>query len=244
VELRVRRLSKYYGAQEALQDVTLDLQPGTVALLGPNGSGKTTLLRCLATLLKPDRGQLWFDGLHYTRNLPQLRSQIGYLPQDLDLPTSLTPRRLLEYLWVLKNFTEDGQVANTPRSLICKPALLVWDVDQLLSALGLEVIAGAPFGRLSGGQVRLAGIAQAFLGCPNLLLLDELTHGLDVEERQRVFALVRKHVPGRLILFSTHDPADARWLADRVIVLRRGQVVFFGEVDDFHRQIQDTVHSI
>jgi ABC-2 type transport system ATP-binding protein len=176
--------------------------------------------------------------------LPQLRSQIGYLPQDLDLPTSLTPRRLLEYLKVLKNFTEDSRVANTLGSLICKPASLGWDIDQLLSTLGLEVIAGSPIGRLSGGHVRMAGIAQAFLGCPNLLLLDELTHGLDVEERPRVFSLVRQPVPRRLILFSTHDPADTLWLADRVIVLRRGQVVFFGEIYDFHRQVQDTLHSI
>lgn len=208
MELKIRGLSKSYGSQVALQDVTLDLKPGTIALLGPNGSGKTTLLRCLASLIKPDRGQLWFDRLPYTQNFPRLRGQLGYLPQDLDLPASLTPRRLLEYLSTLKNVFDTSHV------------------NRLLAALGLEEIADRPFARLSGGQVRLAGIAQAFLGCPKLLLLDELTRGLDVEERERVFALARKPVPGRLILYSTHEPTDAERIADRVVFLHQGRVIF------------------
>ena len=218
MELKIQELSKSYGYQVALQNVTLNLKPGIVAVLGPNGAGKTTLLHCLATLTKPDGGQLWFDGLPYSKNLARLRGQIGYLPQDLDLPASLTPRRLLEYLGALKNITEDGQV------------------DQLLSALGLEEIADRSFAKLSGGQVRLAGIAQAMLGRPMLLLLDELTRGLDVEERERAFALARRPVPGRLILYSTHDPADVDRLADMVIILRQGRVIFSGESDTLHRE--------
>lgn len=221
MELKIQGLSKSYSSQVALQKVTLNLKPGIVAVLGLNGAGKTTLLRCLASLTKSDRGQLWFDGLPYSQNLARLRGQIGYLPQDLDLPASLTPRRLLEYLATLKNITEDSQV------------------DRLLSALGLEEMADWPFGKLSGGQIRLAGIAQAFLGRPKLLLLDELTHGLDLEERERVFALARQPVLGRLILYSTHETADAGRLADRVIVLRQGQVTFFGEVDNSRWQDQD-----
>lgn len=221
MDLKIQGLSKSYGCQVALRDVTLDLKPGTVALLGLNGSGKTTLLRCLASLLKPDRGQLWFDGFPYAQNLPRLRGQLGYLPQDLDLPASLTPRQLLEYLSSLKKVSDENQV------------------NRLLAALGLGKIADRSFASLSGGQVRLTGIAQAFLGRPYLLLLDELTHGLDAEEREWVFSLVRKPVPGRLIIFSTHEPADAERLADRVILLRQGQVIFFGEVGDFRRQVQD-----
>lgn len=218
MELKIQELSKSYGYQVALQNVTLNLKPGIVAVLGSNGAGKTTLLHCLSTLTKPDGGQLWFDGLPYSKNLARLRAQIGYLPQDLDLPASLTPRRLLEYLGTLKNITEDGQV------------------DQLLSALGLEEIADRSFAKLSGGQVRLAGIAQAMQGRPMLLLLDELTRGLDVEERERAFALARRPVPGRLILYSTHDPADVDRLADMVIVLRQGRVIFSGESDTFHQE--------
>lgn len=220
MELKIQGLSKSYGRQVALQDVTLDLRQGTIALLGPNGSGKTTLLRCLASLTRPDRGQLWFDGYSYSKHLPRLRSRLGYLPQDLDLPASLTPRRFLEYLATLKAVSAGSQV------------------DRLLAALGLEGIADRPFARLSGGQIRLAGIAQAFLGCPDLLLLDELTSGLDVEERERVFALARQPVPGRLILYSTHEPAIASRTADRMIVLRQGRVIFSGDPDMLRRQAQ------
>lgn len=226
MELKVQGISKSYGFQTALQNVTLNLEPGTIAILGPNGSGKTTLLRCLATLTKPDNGHLWFDGFPYTKNLPRLRSKLGYLPQDLDLPACLTPRRLLEYLSTLKNISDAIQI------------------DWLLTVLGLEEIADWPFARLSGGQIRLVGIAQAFLGKPNLLLLDELNHGLDVEERERAFALARKPVPGRLILFSTNEPADAERMADRMIVLSQGQVIFFGEADDLRQQAQGAVHQV
>lgn len=211
-------LSKSFGSQVALQDVTLELTPGAVALLGPNGSGKTTLLRCLASLLKPDNGEIWFNGMPYAQYFSWLRTQIGYLPQELDFPQSLTPRRLLEYLGTLKNIPEAGQV------------------DHLLSALGLESAADRTFGKLSRGQIRLTGIAQAFLGQPSLLLLDELTHGLDIEERERIFALARQPFPGRLIVFSTHELTDADRLSDRVIVLHRGQLVFTGKMDDLHRE--------
>lgn len=224
MELKIQGLSKTYGSQAALLGVTLDLKPGIVALLGPNGSGKTTLLRCLASLLKPDHGQLWFDGFPYPQNLMRLRAQIGYLPQELDLPPNLTPRRLLEYLGTLKNVTEDGQV------------------EQLLSALGLEKVADRPFASLSGGQLRLTGIAQAFLGHPSLLLLDELTHGLDVDERERVFALARKPFPGRLILFSTHELFCVERLAETAIVLRQGKVFFSGNEDDFCQHTGDILY--
>lgn len=224
--------------EAALQNVTLDLEPGTIALLGPNGSGKTTLLRCLATLTKPDRGQVWFDGYPYSKNLKRLRGQLGYLPQDPDLPAGLTPRRFLEYLATLKDLTGAGQV------------------DRPLAALGLEQIADRPFARLSGGQIRLAGVAQAFLGRPSLLLLDELTRGLDVAERERVFALVRKPAlcvgaggvegpaPERLVLFSTHLPLDAGRLVRQVIVLRRGEVLFWGDVEHLRRLAQGAVYQV
>ncbi len=219
MELRIQGLSKSYGSQVALRDVTLELMPGTVALLGPNGSGKTTLLRCLASLVKPDNGGLWFNGLPYTQNFPWLRGQLGYVPQELDFPHNLTPRQLLEYLGTLKNISESGQV------------------DYLLSALGLKSVADRPFGRLSGGQIRLTGIAQAFLGKPSLLLLDELTRGLDVEERERVFALARKSSSGRLIVFSTHDPPDVERFTEQAIVLQQGRVIFSGKTEDLHHHI-------
>lgn len=226
MELKIQGVTKYYGTRAALQNVSLDLTPGIIAVMGPNGSGKTTLLCCLASLVQPERGQLWFDGLDYHKNAANLRRRVGYLPQELDLPVHLTPRRLLTYLATLKNATADDPV------------------DRLLEALGLETIADIPFSRLSGGQTRLVGIAQAFLGQPDLLLLDELTRGLDVEERARVFALVRRPAAGRLLLYSTHYPTDAERLADGIIILRKGEVIFSGEVGKLYQKAQAVQHFI
>jgi ABC-2 type transport system ATP-binding protein len=226
MELKSENLAKAYGNLLALQNVNLDLKPGIIAVVGPNGSGKTTLLRCLASLLPSDRGQLWFDGLNYGKNLGIVRAQMGYLPQDLDLPAHLTPRQLLTYLATLKNISDEGEV------------------DSLLRSLGLEKIAELPFFRLSGGQIRLVGIAQAFLGQPTLLLLDELDHGLDVEERSRVLGLMRDRVPGRLILFSTHDLSFAESVADSVIILHEGQVLFSGGIGDLYQNVYASEYSI
>lgn len=209
MEIKVYKLSKSYGARLALKDVTLELAPGIIAIMGPNGSGKTTLLRSLASLIYPDSGQLWFDGFPYLKNLQRLRSQVGYLPQELDFPGHLTPRQLLTYLATLKKVRDKSQI------------------EWLIRALELVRVADFPLTALSEGQVRLVGIAQAFLGCPSLLLLDEPTRGLDVEERARVFSLMRRPAPGRLTIYSTHELEDIEQMADRVIILSEGQVLYF-----------------
>lgn len=211
MELKVQNLTKSFGSQIALENVTLSLTSGCAAVLGPNGSGKTTLLRCLATLEQPDSGDLWFDNSPYAGNVQLLRSRIGYLPQELHLPDYLTIRRLLNYLAALKKSSGPEQV------------------EDLIEVMGLETVADKPFSSLSHGQIRLFGVAQAFLGRPMLLLLDEPTRGLDVHERGRVFSLLRRNESGRLILYSAHDPEDVSRKADRVILLRQGRVVFFGE---------------
>jgi len=226
MELMLQGITKLYGPRAALQNVFLHIAPGIIAVMGPNGSGKTTLLRCLGSLVQPDQGQLWFDGWDYRKNVSALRRRVGYLPQELDLPVHLTPRRLLTYLATLKNATADDPV------------------DRLLEALSLGKIADTPFSKLSSGQTRLVGIAQAFLGQPDLLLLDELTRGLDVEERAKVFALIRKPAPGRLLLYSTHHPTDAEQLADGIIILRKGEVIFSGEVGKLYQKAQAVPHFI
>lgn len=202
MELVVRGVSKAYGEQAALDGIDLTLTDGVVALLGANGSGKSTLLRLLATLIQPDSGEIAFNGLAYPQHERLLRAQIGYLPQALDLPETLTPRKLLNHLARLRGMTVDP-------------------VEQFQ----LQAIADQPFRRLSAGQQRLVGLAQAFLGTPRLLLLDEFTRGLDVVEREAAFRLIQQ--PGRLVVFSTHIPAEVESAgAETVIVLERGRVLF------------------
>jgi ABC-type multidrug transport system ATPase subunit len=220
--LRVEGLAKRYEGRVALHHVSLCLRPGVVALLGHNGSGKSTLLRLLATLTSPTAGTMTFGGQPYAGDLRPLRRVLGYLPQDLDLPPGMTPRRLLCYL---------GQL----RDLRLTRAELDARVDALLAGLGLATLADRPLSQLSGGQARMVGLAQAVMGEPGLLLLDELTRGLDVDERARAFRLLRTPGVQRLTMFSTHI-ADECAQADALVVLARGRLAFCGTADQLMAQ--------
>jgi ABC-2 type transport system ATP-binding protein len=204
--LIVRNLSKRFGEQPALQNVQFDLLNGVVALLGVNGSGKSTLLRVLATLCKPDSGEISFNGLAYGKHQRPLRSHIGYLPQSLEMPDGLTPFKFLSHLAQLRG----------------------GNIKQVPAVLGLNTFLNKPFHQLSDGQIRLVGIAQALLGTPQLLLLDEPSRNLDVIQRRAVF----RSIQGRagLVIFSTHIMEEADELAEKVIILRKGRILFYGEV--------------
>lgn len=210
--LKISQLSKTFGRQTALNNISLSLDAGVVALLGANGSGKSTLLRILATLTTPDRGKISFDGHAYDADFRILRRLIGHLPQDLDLPGFMTPFRVLRYLAQLRNVSEAG-------------------IMPLLDAFDLP---DRPLAQLSGGQVRFVGIIQAFMHNPALLLLDELTRGLDVYERAKVFRWVRgaETYRPRLTIFSTHIPEEAEQMADQIIVLHQGHLLYVGSIAD------------
>jgi ABC-2 type transport system ATP-binding protein len=217
--LIVRNLSKSYGTKAALQDVSFMLSEGVVALLGANGSGKSTLLRVLATLCPPDAGELSFDGQQYRHDRRALRTQIGYLPQDLDFPAALTPRKLLTYLAQLRGGS----------------------ASPVIAALHLERLADRPFSQLSHGQTRRVGIAQAMLGHPRLLLLDELSRGLDIMEREHVYRMVKQH--RGLTIFSTHLPEEAERIAQIVIILREGCVLYIGAIEALCASVAGQVYE-
>jgi ABC-2 type transport system ATP-binding protein len=226
VALIIRGLWKAYNHQPALRGIDLDLECGVVALLGPNGSGKTTLLRILATILSPDQGGIVWRGYDYSEEMRLIRHQLAYLPQDLHLPEHLTPIKLMNYLAQLKGYGKDHQIY------------------RLLEDLRLLPLADQSFSRLSGGQVRLTGVAQAFLGDPCLLLLDELTLGLDVQEREAVFRLVRRQSGDSLVIFSTHVPSDVECIAQELIVLNEGKVVYCGGIEGFRSRVDGMVYEV
>lgn len=207
MSLELIQVSKSYNRQIALDNITLKLDRGIIALLGSNGSGKSTLLRLLATLDQPDAGGIQWYKLSYTDNLSQLRQQIGYLPQALELPQHLTPYRLLHYLAQMRH---------------AAPA----DVDEIAAKLALDAIMHKRLSQLSSGQLRLVGIAQALLGKPQLLLLDELSSGLDVIERERVYRLLSSF--NKFVIFSTHILEEAESIANVIIVLHHGRILFHG----------------
>ena len=223
-------VSKTYGRTVALHPTTLHLEQGVIGLLGPNGAGKTTMLRLLSTVLAPDAGTITVAGHDVTGShaeRTQARRRIGYLPQEVVFPRGMTAFGFLDYVAVLKEWRD------TPRRHE--------EVRRVLALVDLAERARTKVKALSGGQRRRLAIAQALLGTPQLLILDEPTTGLDPEQRASLRRLVSA-VPGTVLL-STHQTEDVAALCDRVIVLDTGQVHFDGTVPELLATAAGLVHQ-
>ena len=214
--VRAEGLSRRYGATLALDGVSLTLDRGITGLLGPNGAGKTTLLSILATVNEPDTGQVSVFGLNPrdAAQRLQIRQRLGYLPQELGYHRHFTVAGFLDYVAILKEITDRRRRAE--------------EVARVLAAIGLERRARTRIRALSGGLRQRLGIAQALLGRPDLLILDEPTAGLDPEQRLR-FRELLSDLPGDpVILLSTHQADDIAAICPHVVVLLQGQVHFTG----------------
>jgi ABC-2 type transport system ATP-binding protein len=213
-------LSRRYGATRALDDVDLTLEGGITGLLGPNGAGKTTLLSILATVGEPDAGRVSVFGLdpRQAAQRVEIRRRLGYLPQELGYHRHFTIAAFLDYVAILKEITDRRRRAE--------------EVARVLAAVGLESRARNRIRALSGGMRQRLGIAQALLGHPDLLVLDEPTAGLDPEQRLR-FRELLSGLPGDpVIVLSTHQADDIAAICPHVVVLLQGQVHFTGTPAD------------
>jgi ABC-2 type transport system ATP-binding protein len=212
----VQGLAKHYGATTALDSVDLEITVGVTGLLGPNGAGKSTLLRCLATALAPDAGTIRVGGLDpsVAAQRTEVRRRIGYLPQNPGLYPNFTAYDLLDYVAVLKEITDTRQRRA--------------EVRRVLDDVELTDRAKTKVRRLSGGMRQRLGLAQALLGDPELVILDEPTVGLDPEQRMLFRALISRLGERRTVLLSTHQTEDVGALCERVVVMSGGRVVFEG----------------
>ncbi len=210
-----------YGPTVALDSVSLSLAPGVTGLLGPNGAGKTSLLRVLATVQEPVSGQVSLLGLDAAdeRDRTSIRRMLGYVPQDLGFPRGFTAFAFVEYMAVLKEWVD--------------PVRRRAEVRRVLALVGLESVATTKVSKLSGGMRRRLGLAQALLGAPELLLLDEPTTGLDPEQRAAFRALMLEVGRNATLVVSTHQTEDVAAVCDRVMVLDGGRSVFDGPVPEF-----------
>ena len=209
-------LSKRYGRTVALDNVTLSIGTGITGLLGPNGAGKTTLLRILATVLAPDSGHVELLGLS-TENAEarqSIRRRLGYVPQEPGFHRQFSAFEFVDYVAVLKLIT-DRRVRHD-------------EVRRVLEAVGLTSVMHKRIRQLSGGMRRRVAIAQALLGSPELLVLDEPTAGLDPEQRLRFRELLSTAAEGTTVVLSTHQTEDVAALCQRVVVMYGGTVRFDG----------------
>jgi len=220
MELKIEGLSKRYGdGVQALRDVTLTIPNGMFGLLGPNGAGKSTLMRTLATLQEADAGSAVLvldDGerVDVLKDKERVRELVGYLPQDFGLYPMATAEALLEHLATLKGLRDRKTRRDT--------------VTRLLELTNLTEAARRPLGGFSGGMRQRFGIAQALLGDPKLVIVDEPTAGLDPEERVRFHNLLTEIGENVVVILSTHIVSDVADLCGRMAVLHEGRMKMSG----------------
>lgn len=211
--LAIKDLMKTYSSGvQALKGVCLEIQPGMFGLLGPNGAGKTTLMKILATLLEPDSGTAEMDGLDLISAKAETRKKLGYLPQDFGLYPTLTAAQMIDYFARLKGVIDKKE----RRSL----------VDAVLDRVNLFPERNRRLGGFSGGMRQRVGIAQALIGNPELLIVDEPTAGLDPEERTRLHNLLAESTgENTVVLLSTHIVSDVSNLCSDFAVIRQGEIL-------------------
>jgi len=214
--LSIKQLNKTYdNGVKAINNVTLEIGHGMFGLLGPNGAGKSSLMRTIATLQDPDSGSIHFNGLDVLAQPQALRRQLGYLPQDFGVYPKVTAEVLLNHFAVLKGLTARGERKEA--------------VEALLQQTNLWEARKRNLGTYSGGMRQRFGIAQALLGAPKLVIVDEPTAGLDPEERNRFHNLLARIGEQVVVILSTHIVEDVTDLCPQMAVIVKGQVLVQGE---------------
>ncbi|MBB4153944.1 ABC-type multidrug transport system ATPase subunit [Sphingomonas jinjuensis] len=213
--LQIERLTHVYGnGTRALDDVTLTIPPGMFGLLGPNGAGKSTLMRTIATLQTPTSGSIMFDGIDVIAQPELLRRTLGYLPQDFGVYPRVSAYDMLDHMAVLKGVAGRAERKDTVEALLNQVNL--WSVRK-------KALAG-----FSGGMRQRFGIAQALIGNPRLIIVDEPTAGLDPEERNRFLNLLAEIGDNVVVILSTHIVEDVADLCPRMAVLASGRILLEG----------------
>jgi ABC-2 type transport system ATP-binding protein len=216
MNISIKNLSKEYKkGTRALKNVNLEIGNGMFGLLGPNGAGKTTLMRILVTLMEPTEGRVTFDGVDLIKDRGKIRSMLGYLPQEFRMFSRLKAWEFLDYSAQLAGVSRNG----SRRDLVSK----------MLESVGLYEARDRQANKLSGGMKRRLGIAQALIGNPKVLVVDEPTIGLDPEERIRFRNLLADMSrEEKIIILSTHIVGDISSTCEHMAMLDEGEVVYHG----------------
>ena len=222
MKLSVDRITKQYKNKIAVDRVSFDLTEGVTGLLGANGAGKTTLMRMMSGILTPTSGEISADGIPVQAE--SYRALLGYLPQDFGYYPEFTAREFLEYFSALKGIEKKRAGEKT---------------KELLELVGLSDVAGKKIKTFSGGMKQRVGIAQALLNDPKILILDEPTAGLDPKERVRFRTLIEELGKNSIVLLSTHIVSDIEHIADRIIMMKDGALVWQGRQSDVEGDLEE-----
>ena len=215
----IKNLNKIYpNGNHALKDVNLEIPAGMFGLLGPNGAGKSTLMRILVALMEPTSGQVEICGYDLMKQRKEIRGILGYLPQDFRFFAKYKTYEFLDYAARLSGMTHSRQRKQA--------------VDEMLENVGLFDVRERYANKLSGGMKRRLGIAQALIGNPDIVLLDEPTAGLDPEERLNFKNVVREIKKDRCVVLSTHIITDIESLCDKILILSNGVITQFNSCDE------------
>ena len=222
MELKVDRLTKQYKNKIAVDRLSFSLGKGVTGLLGANGAGKTTLMRMVCGILTPTSGDITYDGIPVSEE--SYRDVVGYLPQDFGYYPEISGRDFLMYFSALKGLSKSDAKART---------------DELLEIVGLSDVAKKKVKTYSGGMKQRLGIAQALINRPEVLIMDEPTAGLDPKERVRFRNLIEDIGKDNIVLLSTHIVSDVEHIADRVIMMKSGQIIWQGKWGEADGSLED-----
>ncbi|MEP7263481.1 MAG: ABC transporter ATP-binding protein [Bacteroidota bacterium] len=215
MQLKITNLSKTYpNGVQALKNVSLTINNGLFGLLGPNGAGKSSLMRTIATLQDADSGSVFLDDLNVLENKDEVRQILGYLPQEFGVYPNVSAEELLNHLAVLKGATEKKSRTEL--------------VHALLNQTNLYDARKKKLGGYSGGMKQRFGIAQALIGNPRIIIVDEPTAGLDPTERNRFLNLLSEISESVIVILSTHIVEDVKELCSQMAIINKGEVLFEG----------------
>lgn len=230
MKLEITALSKTYSnGVHALKDVSLVLNNGMFGLLGPNGAGKSSLMRTIATLQEADSGSISLDELDVLKNKTQVRQLLGYLPQEFGVYPKISAERMLDHIAQLKGVGNSAERKEL--------------VSALLDNVNLSKDRKKNLGTYSGGMKQRFGIAQALIGNPKLIIVDEPTAGLDPAERNRFYNLLSQLGENTIVILSTHIVEDVSTLCSNFAIICQGEVLYAGQPDKAVNEIDGRIYT-
>ena len=229
MELQLQHLRKQYGTKSAVNNVSVNLEPGVYGLLGANGAGKTTLMRMICGILKPTSGSIRLDGKTIQELGEQYYTHLGYMPQDFGFYPDFTAREFMLYMAAVKGLNKRNAKNRT---------------EELLELVNLRDVADKKIKSYSGGMKQRLGIAQAELNDPDILILDEPTAGLDPKERVRFRNIISDFAKDKIVILSTHIVSDVSYIADIILMMKQGKILLQGPIATVTDSIRDKVWEI